>query len=59
MNKFFTGDVVKFIQDKKEYKIVRGYKGNDGKYKYDVISMDGKTTIIAMPEEVLELGSVK
>lgn len=55
MNKFKCNDIVRFIQDNKDYLVIRVYKGNDGGYKYDVSSIDGKQLIIAMPESVLEL----
>lgn len=55
MNKFKCNDVVRFLQDNKDYLVVRVYKTHDGAYKYDVSSINGKELIIAMPESVLEL----
>lgn len=54
MSKFRINDVVQFIGNKKDYKIIRVYKSKDETYKYDVQSLNGKELIIAMPENVFE-----
>ncbi len=52
MNKFKKEQVVTFQGDNEKYKIVRFYTTDSG-YKYDVLSIDGKRFVIAMPENVL------
>ena len=51
-NKFKFQQIVTFKDDKEKYKIVRAYQTDTG-YKYDVLSLDGKRFIIAMPQEKL------
>ena len=53
MNKFKREEVVTFQGDNEKYKIVRFYTTDSG-YKYDIISLDGKRYILAMPQEVLQ-----
>lgn len=52
MNKFKREEIVTFQGDNEKYKIIRFYNTDSG-YKYDVLSLDGKRFIIAMPQEVL------
>ena len=53
MNKFKANQIVTFVNDFQKFRVVRVYKTESG-YKYDVISLDGKNFVIAMPENVLE-----
>ena len=47
MNKFKKNDRVQFKGNDKVYLVVRFYKSGKS-YKYDVASIDGKETVIAM-----------
>lgn len=53
MNKFKKNDRVNFKGDTKIYLIVRAYKSRNT-YKYDLASLNGKETVIAMPQATLE-----
>lgn len=52
MNKFKTGQEVRFKDDEEIYKVVRFYPTETG-FKYDVINLTGKKFILAMPENTL------
>jgi hypothetical protein len=53
MNKFKKNDRVQFKGDSRTYIVVRFYKSGNS-YKYDLASINGKETVIAMPQATLK-----
>lgn len=53
MNKFKRDQQVRFKGNDEIYRIIRHYETDTG-WKYDVITLNGRTVVLAMPENVLQ-----